>query len=41
MPDYTKVMNVQQMTDIVTFLQEHYDIVTPTYDPQGIGYPYY
>ena len=41
MPDYTTVMTVQQMTDIITFLQEHYEIVKPAYDPQGMGYPYY
>jgi sulfur-oxidizing protein SoxX len=41
MPDYTQMMTVQQMTDLVTFLQEHYEITPPTYDPQGLGYPYY
>ena len=41
MPDYTDIMTVQQMTDLVTFLQEHYDVATPVYDPQGLGYPYY
>jgi L-cysteine S-thiosulfotransferase len=40
MPDYTRTMTVQQMTDIVTFLQEHYDITLPNYDTQIIGYPY-
>lgn len=39
MPDYTQLMTVQQMTDIVTFLQEHYDIVVPAYDPHSLGYP--
>lgn len=41
MPDYTQLMTVQQMTDIVTFLQEHYDIVQPVYDPHALGYPYH
>jgi hypothetical protein len=41
MPDYTQLMTVQQMTDLVTFLQEHYDIDAPVYAPQGLGYPYY
>ena len=41
MSNYSTVMTVQQMTDIITFLQEHYEIVKPAYDPQGIGYPYY
>ena len=41
MSNYSTVMTVQQMTDIISFLQEHYDIVKPAYDPQGIGYPYY
>lgn len=41
MPDYTQQMTVRQMTDIVTFLQEHYDIIVPVYDPQGLGYPLY
>ena len=41
MPDYADLMTVQQMTDLVTFLQEHYDIAAPVYDPQGLGYPYY
>ena len=40
MPDYTQMMTVQQMTDLVTFLQEHYDIVVPEYDPHTMGYPY-
>ena len=40
MPDYTQLMTVQQMTDLVTFLQEHYDIIIPEYDPQTMGYPY-
>ena len=41
MPDYADLMTVQQMTDLVTFLQGHYDIAAPVYDPQGLGYPYY
>ncbi|MBT4758149.1 MAG: c-type cytochrome [Opitutae bacterium] len=41
MPNYSQLMTVQQMTDLVTFLQEHYDIAAPVYDPQGLGYPYY
>jgi L-cysteine S-thiosulfotransferase len=41
MPDYTQLMTVQQMTDLVTFLAEHYDIDAPVYAPQGLGYPYY
>jgi sulfur-oxidizing protein SoxX len=41
MPNYRQAMTVQQMTDLVAFLQEHYDIAKPAYDPQGIGYPYY
>ncbi|MDG1242650.1 MAG: c-type cytochrome [Opitutae bacterium] len=41
MPNYADLMTVQQMTDLVTFLQEHYDVATPVYDPQGLGYPYY
>ena len=41
MPDYTQMMTVQQMTDLVTFLQEHYEITPPAYDPQALGYPYY
>jgi mono/diheme cytochrome c family protein len=40
MPDYTQMMTVQQMTDLVTFLQAHYDIKVPAYDPQSMGYPY-
>ena len=40
MPDYTQMMTVQQMTDLVTFLQDHYDIMVPDYDPQTMGYPY-
>lgn len=40
MPDYTQMMTVQQMTDLVTFLQEHYEIVQPVYDPHNFGYPY-
>jgi len=40
MPDYTQSMTVQQMTDLVTFLQAHYDIMVPEYDPQTMGYPY-
>jgi sulfur-oxidizing protein SoxX len=41
MPDYTQMMTVQQMTDLVTFLLEHYEITPPVYDPQVLGYPYY
>lgn len=37
MPDYRQTMTVQQMTDIVTFLQEHYDVVVPDYDPNLLG----
>lgn len=43
MPDYTEVMTVEQMTDLVTFLQDHYDIEIPEYDPNFpthlYGYP--
>ena len=40
MPDYTQMMTVRQMTDLVTFLQEHYDIAAPVlYDPYSFGYP--
>lgn len=39
MPDYARTMTVQQMTDVVTFLQEHYDIEFPDYQTQIIGYP--
>lgn len=38
MPDYTRTMTVQQMTDLVTFLQEHYEIELPDYETQIIGY---
>ena len=41
MPDYSTKMTVRQMIDLITFLQQHYDIIKPAYDPQGIGYPYY
>lgn len=41
MPDYTQSMTVQQMTDLVTFLIEHYDTIDhPNYEPYGLGYPY-
>jgi hypothetical protein len=40
MPDYTQMMAIQQMTDLVTFLQEHYDIINPVYDPHSFTYPY-
>lgn len=41
MPDYTQLMTVQQMTDIVTFLQEHYDVIVPKSALPELGYPYY
>lgn len=40
MPDYTQSMTVQQMTDLVTFLQEHYEIEIPEHDPHILNYPY-
>jgi len=32
MPDYTEIMTVQQLTDLVAFLQSHYTVIPP---PQG------
>lgn len=39
MPDYTRSMTVQQMTDLVTFLQDHYEIELPEFDPYQTIYP--
>ncbi len=32
MPDYTEIMTVQQLIDLVAFLQSHYTVIPP---PQG------
>lgn len=40
MPNYSQTMTVQQMTDLVTFLQEHYEIERPVYDPHILNYQY-
>lgn len=36
MPVYNEVMTVQELVDIVTFLQEHYEVVAPQ-----VRYPMY
>jgi mono/diheme cytochrome c family protein len=38
MPDYTARMTTRQMVDLVTFLQEHYEVAIPEYP--GNYYPY-
>ncbi|WP_269525242.1 c-type cytochrome [Coraliomargarita parva] len=40
MPDYKSKMTVEQLVDIVSFLQEHYDVFVPDYDPQYFYTPY-
>ncbi len=42
MPNYVEVMTVQQMTDLVTFLSEHYEKVDPPqYNYNDPFYPYH
>ena len=34
MPDFNRQMTVQQLIDLVAFLQPHYQVVSPEYPPQ-------
>jgi len=40
MPNYRSRMTIQQMVDIVAFLQQHYEVVIPEYDPELYYSPY-
>jgi len=40
MPDYTSQMTVEQLVDIVRFLQEYYDVAVPEYNPHIYYTPY-
>jgi len=40
MPDYKSEMTVEQLVNIVTFLQAHYEFFVPDYDPRFYYAPY-
>ena len=40
MPNYQSQMTVEQLVDIVRFLQEHYNVFVPDYDPGYYYTPY-